>query len=190
MANLAWRVGEEVGDIEERIRKLNLFIESAERSGLRITEPKPPRSRRVFVVHGHDEGAREAVARFLEKLGFEPVILHERANRNRTVIEKIEAYQDVGFAVVLLTPDDEGCAKGGKPEPRARQNVLLELGYFMARLSRKNVCVLKRGKVEIPSDFAGVVWMPMDAGTDWKQSLGKELQDAGYELDWNQVMRA
>lgn len=146
-------------------------------------------SRRVFVVHGHDEGARETIARFLEKIGFEPVILHEQASQNRTVIEKIEAYHDVGFAVVLLTPDDEGCVKGGQPEPRARQNVLLELGYFMGRLGRDKVCALKRGAVEIPSDFAGVVWVAMDAGNGWKQTLGQELEAAGHEVDWNKVMR-
>ncbi|MGA3251871.1 MAG: nucleotide-binding protein, partial [Paraburkholderia sp.] len=146
-------------------------------------------SRRVFVVHGHDEGARETVARFLEKIGFEPIILHEQASRNRTVIEKIEAFHDVGFAVVLLTPDDEGCVKGGQPEPRARQNVLLELGYFMGRLGRDKVCALKRGEVDIPSDFAGVVWVAIDAGNGWKQALGQELEAAGHEVDWNKVMR-
>ncbi|MBT2791941.1 TIR domain-containing protein [Paraburkholderia strydomiana] len=149
-----------------------------------------PLSRRVFVVHGHDDGAREAVARFLEKIGFEPVILHEQANRGGTVIEKIEAHGDVYFAVVLLTPDDTGCVKGGEPEPRARQNVLLELGYFIGRLGRDKVCALKRGEVNIPSDFAGVVWEAMDAGGSWKQALGRELDAAGHAIDWNKVMRA
>jgi hypothetical protein len=115
------------------------------------------RPRKVFIVHGHDDGAREAVARFLERLGFEAIILHERANQGRTVIEKVEAHGDVGFAVVLLTPDDEGCVKGDTLVPRARQNVILELGYFIGRLGRKRVCALKRGDVEIPSDFGGVV---------------------------------
>lgn len=146
-------------------------------------------SKKVFVVHGHDEGAREAVARFVERLGFEAIILHEQANRGRTVIEKVEAHGDVGFAIVLLTPDDEGCVKGGVVEPRARQNVLLELGYFIGRLKRENVCALKRGQVEIPSDFAGVVWEIMDDTGGWKQALGRELQAAGHEIDWNQVMR-
>lgn len=151
-------------------------------------EHKAVRSDRVFVVHGHDEGARESVARFLEKLGLEPVILHEQANRGRTVIEKIEGHRDVGFAVVLLTPDDQGCVKGGELEPRARQNVLLELGYFLGYLGRDRVCALKRGLVEIPSDFAGVVWTSMN-DESWKQALSRELQDAGYEIDWNKVMR-
>lgn len=148
-----------------------------------------PKSNKIFIVHGHDGEARETVARFLGNIGFEPIILHEQANRGRTIIEKVEANSDVGFAIVLLTPDDEGCAKGGTPEPRARQNVLLELGYFIGLLKRENVCALKRGHVEIPSDFAGVVWETMDAGNGWKQALGRELQAAGYTVDWNKVMR-
>ncbi|MFC7514360.1 TIR domain-containing protein [Herbaspirillum sp. GCM10030257] len=155
-------------------------------------EPKlvKPKSNNVFIVHGHDGEARESVARFLESLGLKAIILHEQANRGRTVIEKVEANSDVGFAVVLLTPDDVGRAKGdAELEPRARQNVLLELGYFIGKLGRENVCALKRGTVEIPSDFAGVVWETMDSGTGWKQALGRELEAAGYSIDWNKVMR-
>ncbi|BEH58735.1 TIR domain-containing protein [Burkholderia pseudomallei] len=146
-------------------------------------------SRRVFVVHGHDGEARETVARFLAKLGFEPVILHEQANQGRTIIEKFEAHGDVGFAVVLLTPDDEGRAKGGELQSRARQNVVLELGYFIGKLGRGKVCALKRGELELPSDYLGVVWEKMDDGGGWRQALGRELQAAGHAIDWNQVMR-
>jgi len=144
-------------------------------------------ARKVFVVHGHDEGAREAVARFLERLGFEAIILHERANQGRTVIEKVEAHGNVSFAVVILTPDDEGCAKGEAPQPRARQNVMLELGYFVGRLGRGRVCALKRGELEMPSDFGGVVYEPFDAGGAWKLALGRELKAAHFDIDWNKV---
>lgn len=147
-------------------------------------------SRKVFIVHGHDEGARETVARFLERVGLEAIILHEQANQGRTIIEKVEAHSDVGFAVVLLTPDDMGCAKGGNLEPRARQNVLLELGYFIGLLGRDKVCALKRGALEIPSDFTGVVWETMDNNSGWKQTLARELEAAGHSIDWNKVMRA
>lgn len=147
------------------------------------------KSKRIFIVHGHDAAARESVARFLEKIDLEVVILHEQANQGRTIIEKVEANSDVGFAVVLLTPDDEGRGLGqDKLEPRARQNVLLELGYFIAKLGRPNVCALKKGNLEIPSDFAGVVWTPMDDNGGWKSELAKELKAAGYEIDWNKVM--
>ena len=90
-------------------------------------------SKKVFIVHGHDEAAKESVARFLEKLKLEPIILHEQPNSGRTLIEKFEVYADVGFAVVLLTPDDVGSpaseARAGSMKHRARQNVILELGY-------------------------------------------------------------
>lgn len=155
------------------------------------TKPKliVPVTNRVFVVHGHDGEARETVARFLEKIGFDPVILHEQANRGRTIIEKVEANANVGFAVVLLTPDDLGKSKGAADlEPRARQNVLLELGYFIARLGRDKVCALKKGHVEIPSDFAGVVWEAMDDAGGWKHKLARELNAAGHVIDWNKVM--
>ncbi|MGV7244384.1 TIR domain-containing protein [Caballeronia sp. M23-90] len=141
-----------------------------------------PLSRRVFVVHGHDNGARETVARFLEHIDFEPVILHEQANQGRTIIEKFEAHGDVGFAVVLLTPDDEGCVKGGKLQPRARQNVVLELGYFIGRLGRNKVCALKSGDLELPSDYQGVLWETMDSGGGWKLKLVSELAAAGYKV--------
>jgi len=147
-----------------------------------------PTSNKVFIVHGHDGEAREAVARFLEKIGLQAIILHEQANQGRTVIEKVEANGDVGFAVVLLTPDDLGCTKGGKPEPRARQNVLLELGYFIGRLGRAKVCALKRGELEIPSDFAGVVWEKMDDRSGWKLALARELMAAGHAIDLNKAL--
>jgi predicted nucleotide-binding protein len=137
------------------------------------TAPTSPtaRPREVFVVHGHDEGAREAVARFLEKMGFKAIILHEQANKGQTVIEKIHEHGDVGFAVVLLTPDDEGYKKGEVARPRARQNVLLELGYFIGRLGRMHVCALKRGEIELPSDFGGVVYEAFDDAGAWRQAL-------------------
>jgi len=186
-------IDQSVALLQEAQRVLNEDFADAQQKAAASPVPAAtdtePLSRRVFIVHGHDDGARETVARFLEKIDFEPIILHEQASRNRTVIEKIETHREVGFAVVLLTPDDEGCVKGGKPEPRARQNVLLELGYFMGHLGRDKVCALKRGELDIPSDFAGVVWVSMDAGNGWKQSLGQELEAAGHEVNWNKVMR-
>jgi len=80
-------------------------------------------------------------------------------------------------------------AKKGEPvQPRARQNVLLELGYFMAKLGRDKVCVLKRDQVEIPSDFAGVIWTAFDPAGGWKKELAKELDAAGFTIDWKKAM--
>jgi predicted nucleotide-binding protein len=142
-------------------------------------------------LHGHVEGAREAVARYVERLGFEPIILHEQASQGMTIIEKIEANSDVGFAVVLLTADDVGARKGEEHRlrDRARQNVVLELGYFIAKLTRSRVCALKRGDTEVPSDFGGVVYVTFDDAGGWKEMLGRELEAAGFQIDWNLVMR-
>ena len=152
--------------------------------------PEPTDVHRVFIVHGHDGAPREAVARFITKIGLEPVILHEQASRGMTIVEKLEANGNVGYAVVLLTPDDRGRGKSEEEEkPRARQNVILELGYFLGRLGRERVMAILQGDVEIPSDYMGVVYTRFHDGGAWRESLVRELQSAGYEIDWNRVMR-
>lgn len=148
---------------------------------------KPKRT--AFIVHGHNEGAREAVARFLQSIDIKPIILHEQANKGLTVIEKFEAHSNVGFAIVLLTPDDVGGVSKDQLQPRARQNVILELGYFFGRLARGNVCALKMGELELPSDFVGITYTDYDDKGAWKQELAKELQAAGIDIDWNKVMK-
>jgi len=153
----------------------------ASNRGGAVTEPIVSGTREVFVVHGHDGEAKESVARFLEKLELDPIILHEQPNQGRTLIEKFEtSSKNVAFAVVLLTPDDLGYAtdKPKKLEPRARQNVILELGYFMGRLGRTRVCALYKGGVELPSDFQGVVYLELDSAGAWRTKLAQELLGA------------
>ena len=142
-------------------------------------------SRKVFVVHGHDEGMKSSVARFLEKLDLHPIILHEQPNGGKTIIEKFEANADVAFAVVLISPDDEGNEKGkrDKLQSRARQNVILELGYFIGRLGRAHVCALQSGDIETPTDVLGVLYVPYDLNGGWKIQLVKEIRAAGILLE-------
>ena len=145
----------------------------------------------VFLVHGHDEAALHQVARFLESLDQEIIILREQPNRGRTIIEKFEEYGDVGFAVILLTSDDRGGPKGSPYEEqvaRARQNVFLELGYFLGRLGRSRVCALHAEDVEIPSDYSGVLLVPLDSKGAWRLQLGKELKAAGLSVDMNKAL--
>ena len=149
---------------------------------------QPQAGRRVFVVHGRDFGSREAVARFIERIGLEAVILEEQPNKGRTIIEKFEAYSDVSFAVVVLTPDDEGRAKGaGHLSGRARQNVILELGFFIGRLTRSRVAALLVGDVERPSDVQGVLYIEMDPGGGWKAQLAREFSEAGLPVDMSRL---
>lgn len=143
-------------------------------------------SRKVFVVHGHDNEAKESTARFLEKLGLQPIILHEQPSSGRTVIEKFESYaSDIAFAVVLLTPDDIGTVATSPATltARARQNVVMELGYFMGRLSRVRVCALHKGGVELPSDYQGVIYIEMDLAGAWKAKLAQEFVQAKLPIE-------
>ena len=141
----------------------------------------------VFVIHGHDEAAKSTVARFLDRLDLEPVILAEQPSEGKTIIEKFESHADVGYAVALLTPDDVGSRQGDDAiQPRARQNVVFELGYFIGRLGRQRVCALTKGQPEIPGDYSGVVYIPMESDA-WKMELIKELKAAGFDVDANKV---
>jgi predicted nucleotide-binding protein len=145
---------------------------------------------RVFIVHGRDRGPVEACARLLREQGLEPVILDEQPTRGRTLIEKFEDHADVSFAIVTMTADDIGGLAGtptAKLAPRARQNVILELGFFVGKLGRRRVAALVSPGVEIPSDIEGVVYIAMDPGRDWRLKLAKELRDAGLTVDLNRL---
>lgn len=152
-------------------------------------------SRRVFVVHGHDDEMKNGVSLFLKRLKFEPVILHHQPNKGRTLIEKFTDYSDVGFAVVLLSPDDVGRSKADKknrPKPRARQNVVLELGYFLGKLGRERVVALHKGAndFEMPTDLAGVLYVTFDKSGSWQSDLVKELEACGYDVSASKLLRS
>lgn len=147
--------------------------------------PLPQRdAKKVFVVHGHDEKHKQLVARFLEGMHLKPIILHEQVSAGLTLIEKIETHSDVGFAIVIATHDDIGFSKKTpeKHEPRARQNVIWEWGYFVGLLGRNRVCALHDGAVNLPSDLQGLVWVPLDDNEGWKLKVYKELRAAGYDV--------
>lgn len=139
-------------------------------------------------MHGHDEAALQQVARFLEKLDLEIVVLREQPSEGRTIIEKFEEYSDVGYSVVLFTPDDRGGpaeAEFKDHQLRARQNVILELGFFLGRLGRSRVCALYSQGVEMPTDYSGVVYVELDRNGAWRLELGREIKAAGLPVDMN-----
>ena len=140
-----------INSLESIHERLELYDEPSETSQSTF-------GNEVFIVHGHDDEVKETVARFIENFGIEATILHEQANRGQTIPEKFEEHaSEAGFAIILLTPDDVGASKDetDNPKPRARQNVVLELGYFWGKLGRGRVCVLHKGGVELPSDMQG-----------------------------------
>lgn len=143
--------------------------------------------RKVFIVHGRDNETKQEVSRFIEKLGLEAIILHERASSGMTIIEKIEHYSnDADFALILYTACDKGRGvheSDMPPKNRARQNVLFEHGYLMAKLGRENVCSLVKGDIETPNDISGVVYVNFDGSGAWKNEVIKELQACGYKVN-------
>jgi predicted nucleotide-binding protein len=154
-----------------------------------VTKKPSLKNKRIFIVHGHDDLLKTKTARFVEKLGFEAVILHEQASKGMTIIEKIEANTDVGFAIVLYTGDDRGnteaAAGKGELNARARQNVVFEHGYLVAKLTRSHVVPLVSGNMELPGDISGMVYVD-DA--NWQIEVAKEMKAAGYAIDFNKIV--
>jgi predicted nucleotide-binding protein len=142
------------------------------------------KTNKIFIVHGHDDKSKLELARILEKMGLETVILHEQPNQGKTIMEKFEEYsKDVNFAFVLLTPDDLGGKDKNNLNNRARQNVILELGFFIAKLGRSRVCGLHKKEVELPTDYLGVTYLPFtDSPKECYEEIIRELRTAGYNL--------
>jgi len=184
-------------------------------------------NRKVFIVHGQDEKIKGEVEEFLLSIGLEPIILHKQASLGKTIIEKVEHYSDVVFAVILLTEDDFGGAlPSGQAttndlslfkylenpkllesisekekdvlksqflkwleelfsllKPRARQNVIFECGFFIAKLGRDRVAALCEEGIERPSDLDGLLYTPIDQKGEWKKKLAKEIDASGIEID-------
>lgn len=147
---------------------------------------------KVFIVHGHDNEAKLETARTLSNGGFEPIILHEQPDSGRTIIEKIERFAGVCYAVVLYTECDLGRDKNvpvEKEQFRARQNVVFEHGYLISRLGRDHVTALVKGDIETPGDISGVVYTEMDKAGAWKMQLARNMQDVGLDIDMNTFLR-
>ena len=173
--SLGEKIADTYKDIDKKIHRLDSLIERLELIPLAgqvspvatASQPTPqPRSKKVFVVHGHDEVAKTSLEVFLHEIGLEPIVLHRQADEGLTVIEKFEKHSDVGYAFILLTPDEVAyvVAEAGKPEAerkievRARPNVIFEFGYFVGKLGRSRVCCLYTGNVSLPSDVSGMIY--------------------------------
>ncbi len=153
----------------------------------------PISSTAIFVIHGRDEEMKQAVARSIEALGLQPIILHEQVDKGKTIIEKFHDFSQVNFAVALLSPDDLGRLRGApadRERPRPRQNVVFELGFFLGKLGRHRVMALVRStpEMDLPSDYAGVLFKNYDDPGNWRFELCRELREAGYKVDANNLL--
>ncbi len=153
----------------------------------------------IFISHGKDLEPVEELKKILVEFGFTPIVLSEQPSMGKTVMEKLEAYSDVGFVFVILTPDDLGGfvelggSKWSRPQrlrkflktahTRPRQNVILEFGYFVGKLGRGRIALLLKKPVEQPSDMQGIVYLTFkDSLKEIRMEILKELEAAGYKI--------
>lgn len=196
-------LGEEISDLHDDIskkcRKLDSIMERLELIPLagegvtatQLRSPSSTKSNKVFIVHGHDEIAKTSLEVFVRENGLEPVVLHRQADQGQTIIEKFERHSDVGYAFILLTPDEVAYLRGeeSRPDPerskelRARPNVIFEFGYFVGKLGRARVCCLHTGGVSLPSDVSGMIYKAYTKSIEEvAYSILKDLKAAGYSL--------
>lgn len=184
------KVNYKLDNLKKLRAKTDLLKSTVEEKYAVAEKSMPLDKSQVFIVHGHDDEAKTKTARFIEKLGLKPIILHELASGSKTVIEKIEAYSNVGFGIVLYTPCDIGAKNEEKPnlKNRARQNVVFEHGFLIGKIGRENVCALVKDEIETPNDISGVVYVKMDKEDAWHLKIARELRNSGYEIDMNKVI--
>ena len=199
-------LGEKIADlyknIDQKIHRIDSIIERLELIPLTKAATagapqesesarSPEKTKKVFVVHGHDEIAKANLEVFLHEIGLEPVVLHRQADEGLTIIEKFEKHSDVGYAFILLTPDEISYVKADESkddnkrqeEYRARPNVIFEFGYFVGKLGRSRVCCLYTGGVSLPSDVSGMIYKKFtNSIEEVAYSIIKDLKASGYAL--------
>lgn len=197
-------LGEDIADlhkdIERKIQRLDSIVERLELIPVtHSAEPLAPpiasadakaKSLKVFVVHGHDDTAKTNLEVFLREIGLEPIVLHRQADEGLTIIEKFEKHADVGYAFILLTPDEIAYIRSDDAKPdaernkefRARPNVIFEFGYFVGKLGRSKVCCLYTGNVTLPSDLSGIIYKKYESSIEEvAYSILKDLKASGYK---------
>lgn len=196
------------GNAAAKDRIINLLEENGDSTNAKVTSVsratvpgKPTTAKgvgKIFVVHGHDTTSREQLELILHKLGLEHFVLANSGGGGLTIIESLE--KEIGpdgnskFGIVLLTPDDFGYSKldgADRVQPRARQNVVLEMGMLISAMGRKNTVILKKGHLEVPSDASGILYLSFnDHVKETVPRLVDRLKDAGFEIDPAKITNA
>ncbi len=165
--------------------KFKVLIDRIKRESKKMEDNNIGKTK-VFIVHGHDNLTLESVKNLILILGLTPVVLNQKANSGLSLLEKLEKYTDVGFAIILYTPCDKGKEYNSKRyNVRARQNVVFEHGYLIAKLGKENIAVLKKGNIEMPSDIDGIAYVE---GGEWRYKIADEMIAAGYDVDKNKIV--
>lgn len=199
---LSQRIASHHEEVTQKLRRLDSIVERldlyplsptllAETPSMRELSEPAARSKKVFVVHGRDELSKTSLEVFLHEIGLEPIVLHRQADEGQTIIEKFEKHAEVGYAFILLTPDEVAYLaeedafpdEKRRKEKRARPNVIFEFGYFVGRLGRSRVCCIYTGDVSLPSDVHGMIYKKFNSSIDEvAYGIMKDLKASGYEI--------
>jgi predicted nucleotide-binding protein len=159
----------------------------------------PQQQKQVFIVHGHDDVSREQLELVLHKLGLDPFVLANTGGQGLTIIEALESKigknsKETSFGIVLMTPDDMGYANNTGADaiqPRARQNVVLEMGMLISSVGRKNMAILVKGHLEKPSDADGILYLGFNNHVkETVPKLANRLKESGFVLNPDKVAHA
>lgn len=179
-----------IGDIKKKIERLSMISQNSDLYDLTPSQAQQGSNEGrngVFIIHGRDAQSRLEVENLIRRAtDHPPIVLQEMVNQGATIIEKLEEHlgQTARFSIVILTGDDYGGLAGDElTAPRARQNVVLELGFAMATLGRRNVTILYQSGVEIPSDISGVAYWELDSAGAWKTRVLGDMRAAGLVVD-------
>ena len=182
-------IGSSVANLRSLLNKLELIPLS---ESINDTQPssscRKEYSSKIFIVHGHDDISKNELEIFLRSIGLEPIVLHRQADEGLTIIEKFEKHSDVGYAFILLTPDEVAYLRSEDAKPdderkkelRARPNVIFEFGYFVGKLGRSRVCCLHTGDVSSPSDVSGMIYKRYQSNIEETGvSIMRDLKNCG-----------
>lgn len=192
-SSATWRAIDKCEDVTDRFITVPSGSKVRSESKAITMERRKADNQKVFIVHGHDTELKNDVELFLKSINLVPIVLHRELDEGLTVIEKFEKHSDVNYALILLTPDDIGCTvdESRKAEDqreyelRARQNVIFEFGYFVGRLTRKNVCCIYKEGVMLPSDLSGLIYKKVHKSVEEVGVfLMKELRNCGLNVKY------
>lgn len=185
------QISDKVTYLESLIERIPIIPSNQPQENIREdVASKNSMTKDIFIVHGHDSGLKNEVARFVSDLGYNPIILHEQPNSRKTIIEKIESNSNVCYAIVLYTPCDIGASKDRTDfQPRARQNVVFEHGYLLCKVGRERVCALIKDEVEKPGDIDGIIYITYDSNNGWKNQIAKEFKNLGLTFNLDALLK-